>query len=335
MNNLYELGISVVLFVQNLGVWMTSPMKFISFFGTAEFYLLIMPALYWCVDATLGLRIGIILLVSNGLNYILKVAFHTARPFWISRQVNSLSFESSFGMPSGHAQNSAAVFGLLAASLKRRWVWVVSLMLIFLIGFSRVYLAVHFPQDVIVGWIVGFILVWSFLRLERPVTDWLAKQNLGTGILAAFILSLVILIVGIIVRVISSEWQLPLAWMENARLAFPLEELIDPLNMSPLLLSCGALFGLSAGGLWISSRGGFDAKGSWWKRVLRFLIGVLGVGILWMGLGAIIPDQDNYLGYLLYYTQYAVIGLWIAALAPMLFLRLSLAEAKKEKDPAD
>ena len=112
MDYLYDLGINIVLFVQNLGGWMISPMRFISFFGTAEFYLLIMPALYWCFDASLGLRIGIILLVSDSLNYILKVAFHAARPFWISRQVMSYSFESSFGLPSGHAQNSAAVFGL-------------------------------------------------------------------------------------------------------------------------------------------------------------------------------------------------------------------------------
>ena len=89
MDYLYDLGISIVLFVQNLGAWMISPIRFISFFGTAEFYLLIMPALYWCFDAALGLRIGIILLVSDGLNFILKVAFHTARPFWYSRQVTS------------------------------------------------------------------------------------------------------------------------------------------------------------------------------------------------------------------------------------------------------
>jgi hypothetical protein len=61
---------------------------------------------------------------------------------------------------------------------------------------------------------------------------------------------------------------------------------------------------------------------------LRFLIGVVGVVILWMGLGVIIPDFENLLGYALYYTWYAVIGLWISALAPMLFLNLNLAKPK-------
>ena len=251
MNYLYDLGISIVLFMQNLGGWLPGPMKFFSFMGTAEFYFLIMPVLYWSIDATLGLRIGIILLVSDGINYILKVGFHTARPFWLGRQVKSFAFEYTFGMPSGHAQNSAAVFGLLAASLKRRWVWVLSLILIFLIGVSRIYLAVHFPHDVIVGWIVGFSMVWVFLRVEKPVTDWLANQTTGISILAAFTFSLAILILGLIVRTISIEWQLPLTWLENARLAFPNEELINPFKITALLRTCGVLFGLSAGGLWL------------------------------------------------------------------------------------
>jgi membrane-associated phospholipid phosphatase len=328
MNYLYELGISIVLYVQNLGTWLINPFRVISFFGTAEFYLLIMPALYWCFDASLGLRIGVILLVSNGLNFILKVAFHSARPFWISRQVMSYSFESSFGMPSGHAQNSAAAFGLLAASLRRRWVWVASLIAIFLIGISRIYLAVHFPHDVILGWIIGFILVGLFLRLEKPMTSWFAKQKLATGILAVFAFSLLILAIGLLVREINIGWQLPQAWIENARLAFPLEDPIDPFRISSLLLTTGVLFGLSAGGYWISTRGGFNAKGIWWKRILRFVVGVVGVVILWRGLGAIIPEPINYLGYALYYLQYALIGLWVSLLAPMLFVGLNLAESR-------
>jgi membrane-associated phospholipid phosphatase len=326
MNYLYDLGINIILFIQSLGGWLIGPMSFFSFLGTAEFYLLIMPTLYWCVDANLGLRIGIILLVSNGLNYIVKLAFHTARPFWLSRQVTSYSFEWSFGMPSGHAQNSAAVFGLLAASFKRWWVWVICLIVIFLIGFSRVYLAVHFPQDVILGWIIGFILLWLFLRLEEPVRNWFARQSLSTGMLAIFAFSMLVVVIGLLVRDILSGWQLPQEWVENARLAFPLEDPIDPFQISPLILNTGALFGFAAGALWKSSQGGFNARGIWWKRILRFVVGVVGVVILWMGLGAILPEPDNLSGYVLYYVQYALIGLWISALAPLLFERLHLAE---------
>lgn len=269
------------------------------------------------------------LLVSDSLNSILKVIFHTARPFWYSRRVTAYAFEDSFGLPSGHAQNSAAVFGLLAASLKRNWVWAISLTLIFLIGLSRIYLAVHFPQDVIAGWIVGFLLVWIFLRLEKPVIAWLSRHDLGVRLLSALASSLALLFLGVLVRFILRDWQLPTLWVENARVAFPSEETINPLKISGLVTSTGVLFGISAGALWLSERGGFDVKGNWGKRILRFLVGVFGVLVLWLGLSGIIPDEASFWAYTMRYIQYAMIGFWISALAPLIFLRLKIAEPVK------
>ena len=160
------------------------------------------------------------------------------------------------------------------------------------------------------------------------MSSWFARQNLGAGILAIFVFSMGILIIGLLVREISSGWQIPQTWVENARLAFPDEDPIDPFRVSPLLLTTGVLFGLAAGGFWISTQGGFNAKGLWWKRILRFVVGVLGVVILWMGLGAVLPEPNALLGYVLYYLQYALIGLWVSARAPWLFVRLNLAERK-------
>lgn len=330
VNAFYDLGINIVIYIQNLGGWLSGPMNFFSFLGTTEFYLFIMPLLYWCLDTSLGIRVGLILLLSSGINTILKLAFHTPRPFWFSRQVEGYAFESSFGLPSGHAQNSAAVFGLIAATVKKRWVWVLSLALIFLIGISRLYLAVHFPQDVILGWIIGFALVWAFLRLENPVIDWLEKRSLSMRILSVLVVSLVVLFLGVLVKAMLTDWQIPTTWVENARLAFPLEELIEPLDFSSLLTSMGAFFGFAAGAIWLSARGGFNARGSWVKRALRFLIGFVGVAILYLGLGAVIPDQENFVGYFLHYIEFALIGLWISAIAPLVFLRLKLAEPKTE-----
>ena len=90
------------------------------------------------------------------------------------------------------------------------------------------------------------------------------------------------------------------------------------------------LFGFAAGAIWLSDRGGFDARGIWWKRVLRFLLGVVGVGILYLGLSAVIPDQNYWVVYIASYLEFALIGLWISALAPLIFLRLNLVEPKIE-----
>jgi acid phosphatase family membrane protein YuiD len=290
--------------------------------------------LYWSIDTALGIRIGVILLFSDAISYYLKIGIHSGRPFWVSRQVESLSFESSFGMPSAHAQNSAAVFGLLAATLKRRWVWLLSLLLIFLIGVSRMYLAVHFPQDVILGWVIGFLLVWIFLRVEKPVAAWFSSQSLPLAVFVLFVISISMLLVGLLIRSITSDWQIPAAWLENARLAFPEEEPINPFKFSGMLLTSGVFFGLSAGALWLSKRGGFNARGSWGRRILRYLLGVVGVAILWFGLGSLLPEDAGTLGYVLSYLLNAVIGFWISALAPLIFLRINLAEPNTSKNPA-
>ena len=113
---------------------MRSPMQLFSFLGSEEFYLFIAPFLYWCIDQSLGLRLAIGLMVSNWINLCLKQVLLLPRPYWISRQVNAWASESSFSLPSGHAQNAVVVWGLLAASVRRWWCWLLAIFLIFMIG---------------------------------------------------------------------------------------------------------------------------------------------------------------------------------------------------------
>jgi membrane-associated phospholipid phosphatase len=106
MENLTDLGLQIITWFQGLGSWLTLPLKFFSFTGVEQFYLLVAPALYWCVDAGLGLKLGIFLLVNSDINSYLKFIFHSGRPFWITDSIKPLAFESTFSMPSGHAQNA-------------------------------------------------------------------------------------------------------------------------------------------------------------------------------------------------------------------------------------
>jgi len=192
METIWDMGIAVVLFLQNMGHWMTAPMRFFTFLGQAEFYLLVMPILYWCVDARLGLRVALIL--------SLKIAFHQPRPYWLTRRVHAFVSESNFGFPSGHAQNSVSLWGLLAAKMRRRWAWAVAIVLAFCIGLSRLYLGVHFPTDVLVGWLVGALVLWAFLRWEEPVAQWLSRRAVGQQVLIALVASLAVLALTLLIR---------------------------------------------------------------------------------------------------------------------------------------
>jgi hypothetical protein len=290
-------------------------MEFFSFLGSEQFFLLVMPFLYWCVNSDLAKRLGFILLAGNSINAILKIGWHSPRPFRYTSEVHAYAFEGTFGTPSGHAQNSAAVWGILATWFASGWGTGLAILAVFLIGLSRVYLGVHFPQDVLAGWVIGGFVLWFYLRLEDRVKGRLKKWSLGTKILVALLVSLVFLAIGGLVRISLNDWVLPVEWVENAEAAFPEEE-INPLSLENLLVSTGAFFGFAAGVAWLEARGGMDVSGAWWKRGLRLGIGLAGVILLWAGLGALLPEGETLVAYIFRYLRYALVGVWISCLAP-------------------
>lgn len=109
------------------------------------------------------------------LNWLLKLAFSRARPGVVPhlREVMSSSF------PSGHALTSAAVYLTLGTLLMRiaegrlakYYCIAIAMFVTFLVGVSRVFLGVHYPTDVVAGWLIGMswaLLCWAVERtLER------------------------------------------------------------------------------------------------------------------------------------------------------------------------
>jgi len=326
MDALTQNGINLVVAVQSLGMWLEAPMKFFSFLGTEYFFLLILPLLYWSIDANLGIRIGFILITSNYLNGIFKLLFAAPRPYWVSDRVIPFAAESTFGIPSGHAQNAVSVLGIIAARVRKPWVWLVALVLMFFIGFSRLYLGVHYVHDVMVGWLIGGMLLWGFVQFWNPVEAWLKEKTLGTQVLIAFIISILFIVLGIFSVGRLDGYTFPEEWRANALRAS--DELPAPVSMEGSLTSAGTFFGLAAGAAWIVSQGGYQATGSWKKRALRFIVGLMGILILWRGLGLVFPDNGDALSYLLRYLRYALVGFWVSAGAPWLFFRFKLANSQ-------
>jgi hypothetical protein len=282
--------------------------------------------IYWSVDAGLGSRVGFILLLTGGVNDLLKLAFHGPRPYWYSTQVKALASETSFGVPSGHSQMAVTLWGMLAAQLKRPWAWAGAVVIIFMIGLSRLYLGVHFVHDVLVGWAFGFIILWAVLRWWDAVAAWAQTKTFAQQVLLAFLLSILILLAGAIAYGTLQTWVIPAEWLANARAAGAIEP--APVSLSNTITSAATLFGLLAGLAWCRTWGGFDAGGSWGLRSARFLAGLLGVLILYVGLGAIFPRGEALLPYILRYLRYTLIGWWIAGGAPWLFVRFGLAKKK-------
>jgi undecaprenyl-diphosphatase len=115
--------------------------------------------------------LAITLLGALVLEVALKDGFHRSRP----TPYFGITAPHSFSFPSGHALFSFAFFGTLAAlssaRVRRRTVrvaiWAAAVLMILLIGFSRIYLGVHYPTDVIAGYLTAFIWVSAVAHGDR------------------------------------------------------------------------------------------------------------------------------------------------------------------------
>jgi membrane-associated phospholipid phosphatase len=314
--------ISVNLALQALGGWLAGPMKFFSFLGSEDFFLIALPLVYWCVDSALGLRIGVMLLLSNGFNAFFKMSMHGPRPYWVSDQVIGMASETSFGVPSGHAQIAAGVWGVAADGLKRTWGWVAASIVVFLIGLSRLYLGVHFLHDVLLGWLLGGVTLWAFLKYWDPIAARLKKLTLTNQITLAFVFSLAMIALAALIVFLSRDFVVPAEWIANA--TRDSGEAPNPLSMEGIVTASGTLFGLLAGVAWLAPRGGYQVTGPAWKRALRYFVGVVGLAVFYLGLKVVFPDGEDLVALVFRYIRYALVGFWVSAGAPWLFSKTKL-----------
>jgi membrane-associated phospholipid phosphatase len=317
--------IPFILFLQTLELPL-SLIKLLSFLGSKEFYLLFMPFLYWCWDTRLGFRVGLILVLTQGLNTALKIAIHSPRPYWISPEVKALASELSFGMPSGHAQGAVSVLGITASRTQNLWAYTMAFGLCLLIGASRVALGVHFPGDVIVGWAAGGLLLGSFLVGEHFLAKKLRGLSLSNKVLASFLASSGIIALYGAGQAIMGSWQMPAAWAGSALQATGMP--IDPLNPLDVIEASGLLFGACAGYALMQHLGGFRIDGPAFKRLASYLLGLMGLLLVWYGSGAAAPMLST--DYAFAYLRAMLAGSWVTIWAPILFIKLKLAKKSSQ-----
>lgn len=101
------------------------------------------------------------------ISVVLKILLHTQRPFMALHDVYALFNESSFSFPSGHA----AFFSALAVSLffLHKKAGYVFMFFALLIGLARIIAGVHFPIDILGGFILGGIISYSVAYFVKSV----------------------------------------------------------------------------------------------------------------------------------------------------------------------
>jgi membrane-associated phospholipid phosphatase len=317
-------GIQFIVLLQSAD-WLTAPARLFTFLGTANFFIAVLPAIYWCIDAGLGIRVGFILLFGSAFNELAKLALCGPRPYWVSMQVKALAAEPSFGAPSGHAQIAAGVWGTIAARLHRTWAWIAAGFLVLLIGMSRLVLGVHFPLDVVLGWLLGAATLWAFIAYWDRIAARIKERTFAEQVRLALALCAFLIIIALLMAFALRSYVLPAGWMANAARAG--QPLPDPTSLDGVLTATGTLLGFTLGLAWIGQRGGFSPSGPLWKRALCFVIGLIGVLMLYVSLSLALRADGVWAGSSLRVLRYALVGLWISAGAPWVFMRARLVPA--------
>ena len=329
LGEMYQWGIEVIRVIQRIeNPALTAILKIITALGTEAFYIPVILFIFWWIDENRGLRIGILIIASAWINSLIKDLWKQPRPFNFDPSLG-LAFEPTYGAPSGHAQMSLTFWISLAAWLSSEWkkknpvhkrylIWSGAIFIVLLIGFTRLYLGVHFPTDLFSGWIIaGIILAVYFIPGPR-----LGKLFASAGVRSINICAAVI------------------ALAMNG---------IYPKDRSLPALFLGFCIGytIMKKHFPFSARGEINGKKPGVRTmILRCLAGYAGLAICYMGLRLLFPGEGSlFAGIPIWgkaspfyeigrFIRYGLVGLWASAGAPWVFQRMGLAQnAGAIKDP--
>lgn len=213
--------------------------------------------LYWCVDKRQGIYLLAVGYVGTLANQFLKITCRIPRP-WV-RDPNFTIVESAreaatgYSFPSGHSQNAVGTFGAIAACAKRKWVRTLCIAVCVLVPFSRMYLGVHTPADVLVGSGMAIALVF----LMKPLV--LGNDGKNIPVLLGIMLLMGIAFV---------------AFME----LFPFPTDIDTHNLESAVKNSytltGALVGMIAAYRFDEKKLRFPTEAVWYAQILKIAGGL-------------------------------------------------------------
>ena len=180
----FDWEVSLIVWLQaHMGTFGTTLASFISSFGEELACVAVIGFLYWCYDKRFGRFVGLNVLVGLVANPMIKNIFVRLRPYFVSPEIQCLKpvdksadiyniAAQEYSFPSGHSTNAAAVYGSLAKYKKNKVLTVIAVILPLLIGVSRFCLGVHYPTDVLCGWLLGlaiiFVVPWLQSKFRNP-----------------------------------------------------------------------------------------------------------------------------------------------------------------------
>lgn len=231
-------------------------MLLITMLGEETAFLAIALIVFWCVDKRRGYYIMTVGFIGTMLNQFLKLLCQVPRPwvldpnFTILEQAREAAAGYSF--PSGHTQMAVGTFGAMALTAEQKWIKWISVSLAVLVPFSRMYIGVHTPADVLASVIIALLLVITL----KPMT------TAGVRAMKDVLGLMLVLAIGLTLFVEFYPWT---AEVDEHNLQ-------SGMKNAYTMLGCisGAAVVYFAEGKYVN----FDTKALWWAQILKVLLGL-------------------------------------------------------------
>lgn len=305
-----EFQLNILMYLQSIrNELLTSIFTFFTVCTEVPVITILTGILYWCVNKSAGQRTLFALCGSLNINAGVKNFVKMARPIG-TKGLESLRVETATGysFPSGHTQTATTFWTSMIYLFRRVWIYVVGVLMILGAGISRLYLGVHWPMDVIVGWIFGIVLSILFIKLFDYIDD---TKNY-------YILVISMLIFGICTYFIGGE---DLYKMFGLYTGFTLGYMVEDTYIN-------------------FSTGNEDRKKNifskkpvrnegFGKKILRFIIGIISLLAVYLLLNYVedilITGKTEEIINIIKYLKYTFVVFWGIAGAPALFKLFKLA----------
>ncbi|MBQ7415496.1 MAG: phosphatase PAP2 family protein [Oscillospiraceae bacterium] len=232
-------------------------MLLITRLGEETAFLVLALIVFWCVDKRRGYYVMAVGFMGTMVNQILKLVCAVPRPWVLDPEFTILEqareAAAGYSFPSGHTSTAVGTFGAIAATEKRRWLRSVCIVLAVLVGFSRMYVGVHTPYDVLAGAACAVLLVIGF----KPIV-------MGGSDKAIHILLGAMVAVGIGYLLYVQMYPFPADFDQH--------NLASATNNAYTMIGClvGVVIVYWAEKKWVD----FSTEGKWWVQLIKIVLGL-------------------------------------------------------------
>jgi len=275
--------------------------QFLTYFGQETLVIAVICTLYWCVSKRFAYQLGFSYYTAGLLIQSLKITFRVPRPWILDPEFkavkSAIPAATGYSFPSGHTQAATALYGSCAAASRKMYQKVLFVCCFLLVAFSRMYLGVHTPLDVVVSMAITLFFTWLVHHFQNILLD----EKKYTGIIA-----IVLAAVSIAVCIYA--------------LTLLNYGIIETKYASDCCKAAGAGLGFAAGFFiertWLDFNPGTKTA---WGQILKLFTGLAATLLLKLYLPALIGKSMA-----ARICSYFILVMWVLVIYPYFFSRFSL-----------